>query len=92
MSRAAATIATATEALRASQLPPGPPLTALPWVLSGLRRDPLGFLTSLTRRYGDVVRLRFWAVNIYVVWQPEHVKHVLQDRHTIYTKDSTTAS
>ena len=67
-------------------LPPGPALTQMPKVLRGLRRDPLRLLSTLTRRYGDVVRLRFWLWDAYVVWRPEHVKHVLQDRHTIYTK------
>jgi cytochrome P450 len=27
-------------------------------------------------------------MDVLVVWQPEHVKHVLQDRHPIYTKES----
>jgi len=78
-------VATEREISRGS-LPPGPGLTAMPRVLGGLRRDPLGYLSSLTRRYGDVVRLRFGLWDGYVVWQPDHVKHVLQDRHTNYTK------
>jgi cytochrome P450 len=75
-----------TEAERQAPLPPGPPITATPRVLSALRRDPLAFLTSLTRRHGEVVRLRLGLWDAYVVWQPDHVKHVLQDRHTIYMK------
>ncbi|HJQ85722.1 MAG TPA: cytochrome P450 [Candidatus Binatia bacterium] len=67
-------------------LPPGPPLSAMPVVLAAMRTDPLRFLVSLTRRYGDVIRLRFVLWNVYLVWRPEHVKHVLQDRHAIYTK------
>jgi len=27
-------------------------------------------------------------MDVLVVWQPDHVKHVLQDRHSIYTKES----
>ena len=27
-------------------------------------------------------------MDVLVVWQPDHVKHVLQDRHAIYTKES----
>jgi cytochrome P450 len=69
-------------------LPPGPPLTALPAILRGLRTNPLAFLTSLTQQYGSLVRLRFLLWDIYVVWQPDHVKHVLQERHTIYTKEN----
>jgi cytochrome P450 len=57
-------------------------------VLAGLRRDPLAFLESLKRTYGDVIRLNFWLSQVYVVWQPDHVKHVLQDRHASYAKDN----
>src|SRR5262249_57162166 len=71
---------------RSGSLPPGPPLTETPRVLNALRRDPLGCFTWLTRRYGDVVRLRFFIWDAFVVWRPDHVKHVLQDRHTIYVK------
>jgi len=71
---------------RRGSLPPGPPLTETPRVLNALRRDPLGCFTWLTRRYGDVVRLRFFIWDAFVVWRPDHVKHVLQDRHTIYVK------
>jgi cytochrome P450 len=67
-------------------LPPGPPLTRMPRVLGGLRRDPLGTLASLTRRHGDVVRIRLALWDAYVIWRPDHVKHVLQDRHAIYLK------
>ena len=69
-------------------LPPGPPLTALPAVLRALRKDPLALLSALTREYGDVVRIPFWLWDAYVVWQPDHVKHVLQERHAIYTKEN----
>ena len=27
-------------------------------------------------------------MDVLVLWQPDHVKHVLQDRHAIYTKES----
>src|SRR5262249_27851477 len=67
---------------------PGPSLLATPSVLSALHRSPLDCFTALTRRYGRLVRLRFAFWDALVVWQPDDVKHVLQDRHTIYTKDS----
>jgi cytochrome P450 len=56
--------------------------------MRGLRRHPLSYLESLVHRYGNVVRLRLLLMDILVVWQPDHVKHVLQDRHAIYTKES----
>lgn len=68
--------------------PPGPSLMATPGVMRSLQRDPLAFLRSLTRRYGSIVRLRFGLWDVLVVSRPDDVKHVLQDRHTIYTKES----
>jgi cytochrome P450 len=61
---------------------------ALPAVLRGLRRYPLDYLSSLVHRYGSVVRLRLILFDVVVVWQPDHVKHVLQDRHAIYSTQS----
>jgi hypothetical protein len=66
-----------------ASLPPGPPLVAIPATLRGLRRYPLDYLSSLVHRYGNVVRLRFLVLNALVVLEPDHVKHVLQDRHAI---------
>src|SRR5262249_57700043 len=71
-----------------STLRPGPLLVAIPAAMRGLRRHPLSYLESLVHRYGNVVRLRFMVMDVLVVWQPDHVKHVLQDRHPIYTKES----
>src|SRR5262245_47907792 len=68
-----------------ASLPPGPPLVAIPATLRGLHRDPLDYLSSLVHRYGNVVRLRFLVLDALVVFEPDHVKHVLQDRHAIYT-------
>lgn len=67
---------------------PGPSFWTTPAALGSLRRDPLAFLTSFTDRYGPVARLRFGVWDVMVVTRPDDVKHVLQDRHTIYTKES----
>jgi cytochrome P450 len=45
-------------------------------------------LSSLVRRYGSVCRIRFAFWDIVVVTRPDDVKHVLQDRHAIYSKES----
>src|SRR5262245_55597274 len=60
--------------------PPGP--TALPVVgnLPGLLRDPLGYLTGLARRYGDVVRLRLGGQSAVLINDPALIDRMLRDR------------
>ena len=58
-------------------LPPGPPSKFLGLSFLSFRRDPVGFLTGVTRRYGDLVGFRFgtqWAVFIN---NPELIRDVL---------------
>jgi cytochrome P450 len=63
-----------------------PPATPTPLVVRIWRglRDPLGFLTDLERRFGDIVTLR--SGRSYAVFHPDYVKHVLQDHHANYEK------
>ncbi|HLV97486.1 MAG TPA: cytochrome P450 [Ktedonobacterales bacterium] len=53
---------------------------------SPMQRDPLGFLLS-TRRYGEVVGMRFVFSPAYLLYHPDAVKHVLQEHHFNYNKD-----
>ena len=53
---------------------------------SEMQRDPLKFLRE-TRRYGDVVRMRFVFSDTYLIYHPDSVKHVLQENHHNYNKD-----
>lgn len=61
------------------------PTTGMPFPVRLWRglRDPLGFLTDLEARHGDIVSLRPGRV---VVFSPSMVKRVLQDNHTNYEK------
>jgi cytochrome P450 len=56
--------------------------------LAPIERDPLGFLATCRRDHGDVVRLRFALTRAHLLAHPDHVKHVLQDRHTNYDKNT----
>jgi cytochrome P450 len=47
-------------------------------------RDPLGYLTDLEARFGNIVALR--EGRTYAVFHPDYVKHVLQDNHANYEK------
>jgi cytochrome P450 len=50
------------------------------------RRDPLGFFTECSRRYGDVISMRLGPQQVYLLSHPDHVKHVLQDNARAYAK------
>jgi cytochrome P450 len=56
--------------------------------LGAIRRDPIGFFLEAHRRYGDVVGLRLFLARGFFLAHPEHVKHVLQDHHTQYDKQT----
>jgi cytochrome P450 len=51
-----------------------------------MRRDPLGFWSSLNRRYGDIVPIRVWPWVSYMIYHPDQIKHVLQDNNHNYVK------
>lgn len=51
-------------------------------------RDALGFLERCHRDHGDVVRFRFALTPSVLLAHPDHVRHVLQDRHTLYDKNT----
>ena len=58
-------------------LPPGPKGRFLTGNLLDYSRDQLGYLSRCARDYGDVVRLRFVNVRVYLLNHPDHVEYVL---------------
>ncbi len=46
----------------------------------GLGRDPLGFITSLSRTYGDVAHLHGAGEHLVLLTHPQQVKDVLVTR------------
>jgi cytochrome P450 len=67
---------------------PGPRGYPFVGILPMFARDPLHFLADTTRHYGDVIRLPMGSKQAFLVTHPEGIKHVLQDQHRIYHKDS----
>lgn len=59
------------------RVPPGPPGHPLIGSLPEFRRDPLGFLTSCARDYGDVVRYRIAHITAYLINHPDYIESVL---------------
>ncbi len=51
-----------------------------------LARDPLGFFSKLHRQYGRVVRLSLGGRRQFLLFQPDDVKHVLQENNRNYVR------
>ena len=49
--------------------------------------DQLGFLSRAAKQYGDVVRLRFLNVPLYLLSHPDHVEYVLVRNNRNFIKD-----
>lgn len=60
-----------------AKIPPGPEPRALDGLFSRFRRDPLDFLTSAARTYGDIVGLRFLTFRTYFISHPDDIEDVL---------------
>ncbi len=67
-------------------LPPGPKGRFLTGNLLDYSRDQLGYLTRCAREYGDVVRLRFVNVRVYLLNHPDHVEYVLVRNNNNFIK------
>src|SRR5579859_5817806 len=63
-----------------------PPEPALPRALKIYRglSDPLAFLSGLEKQFGGIVTLR--RGHSYAIFDPDYIKHVLQDNHPNYGK------
>ncbi len=68
-------------------LPPGPKGRLLGGNLPDYVPDQLGFLQRCAREYGDVVRLRFLNVPVYVLNHPDHVEYMLVGNNRNFIKD-----
>jgi cytochrome P450 len=65
---------------------PGPRGRPFVGILPDLRRDAIGALAGWHRAYGDLVRVRIFGRDGFLLGHPDAVKHVLQDNHRNYRK------
>ena len=70
------------------QVPLAPGLPFLGNSLSDLK-DPLGFLISLRKDYGDAVRIKIGGKRYFIIQSPEAARHVLQENAKNYYKPGT---
>jgi cytochrome P450 len=72
-------MATTTDDLQTTKatLPPGP--RKLPYIgnLLSLRRNPLGYLQQLQRKYGTMATIHLGKMPVVALFKPEHVRFVL---------------
>src|ERR1700675_1349149 len=77
----------------ARKAPPSPPGHFLLGNLLELRRNELAFMTQMFQAHGEVVRLRWFLSDDYVITHPDYVQYILQDNKDNYlstrTKDYT---
>ncbi len=70
---------------------PGPRGVPLLGCIPDMRRDQLGFVTSVARKYGPVARFRLGPVIFNLVTGADVVQHVLQEHGRRYVKGSNWA-
>ena len=68
------------------KVPNGPKGNPLVGVMFEFPRDRRGFLTRVTRQYGDVAQFSIANIKFYDVVHPEGVRHVLQDNSRNYER------
>ena len=72
-------------------LPPGPkPLPYLGNILA-FRRDQLGYLQELQRRYGDMATIYIGKIPVVVLFRPEHVRYILTENPRNFTSREVAA-
>ncbi len=55
--------------------------------LGALKTDPFALFLRCRAEFGDVVRLKLYHINAYLLSHPDHVHHVLQKKQPLYDKD-----
>lgn len=65
--------------------PPGPRGKLIFGHFMAYARDPLGFLSSCSRDFGDVVALRLPATKIFLLSDPHHIDKVLSSKNGDFT-------
>jgi cytochrome P450 len=67
---------------------PGPTGLQMLRQLGAIQRNPLEFLLHCARAYGDLVQFPVGQLPVYFLNHPDAIKHVLQDNHRNYTKNT----
>ena len=66
--------------------PPGPRNPPIVGQLASFRRDALGFLTRMSRDFGDIAYFRLGPQHVYAVSHPDFVREILMANQHNFTK------
>lgn len=69
--------------------PHGPKGNLLTGHLRPFYKDQLRFLTRCAREYGDVVRLRFLHLKVFLISHPDHIEYILGTNNSNFAKPKT---
>ena len=67
---------------------PGPTNREMLGQIRAIQTDPLAFLHQLSKTYGPVASFRVFTTPVFVLSHPEAARHVLQEEHRRYSKDT----
>lgn len=67
---------------------PGPTNQELLKRIFDIQSDPLNFLMEMSQRFGDVAGFSVANLPVLILSHPDGVRHVLQDEHRRYNKDT----
>src|SRR5437867_10369934 len=67
-------------------LPPGPKSLIPGRALLTFRRDPIAFLMSTVREFGDIARFGAGSQHYFLVNHPDHIKDILVTHHADFKK------
>lgn len=71
-----------------STLPPGPRSWVPLFTTFAFRKDPIGYLTSLFREYGDLVQFRGNQEHLFLVSDPDDIQRILTTDNKNFTKST----
>jgi cytochrome P450 len=71
---------------RGLERPPGPRGLAARRAILGARRDPLGFLLRVARRYGDVAYFKAGPLDVYLLSHPDAIRDVIVTNNAKFMK------
>src|SRR5262245_8069493 len=66
--------------------PPGPSISTFASLTYSFRRDPLTFVTSLARTYGDIAAYRMAGERLFLLSNPAAIRDVLVTNHRNFRK------
>ena len=67
---------------------PGPTSLQLLFALPAIQKNPLAYLMDSVATYGNLVKYRAGSTDAFLVNEPAHIRHILQDNHRNYTKNT----